>query len=678
MNLKENKHIYLLFLISLFAFSPILFNGFTFYSDDNYVLKNPLIKSFSVDNISLIFTSFFDGHYHPLTLLSFSFNYLISGESPFGYQLTNLLLNAINSVLVYIFILKLFKNKKNAFIIALIFALHPLHVESVARISERKDTLFSLFFLISCIYYLYFIETKNIKKYGLSILFFVLALLSKGQAVTLPLTLIIISFFILGYKSGLRQLKYIFPLFVLSGIFGFLNLKAQQYTGYFLDSTYIPIGNNIISAGYVLTHYIFRLFLPLQLSPHYPYPFNIYSAAPKIYYLYSLIFPLLFGLGYYYRKNKIVLFGVIFYFINIFLMIRFLPVSENVMPDRYNYIPLIGFSIILIYLLENLLKSKLMLGVYIVASLLFIKTFTQCFVWKNGVKVWTSAYKYYPNDSEINQNLGSHYYSNGNLEKAMQFTKRAIELDSNNILAYIDRSNYSNTQLDFKNALNDLLTIVSKDVKSSKDLSNQSTVYLQLGEFNKAIEKNVLAINKNPFDAKLYFNKASILFLQNNYKNGLKTIDKCLSLRPYFTGNAHLLKLKLALSNNDFNLALNELKESKKFMGNSVEIQNSTLAIQNCQSNEFSLRDINDPQKLNSIGLTFFKLGFYQIGINYFKKAIEIDSNYIPAYQNIVYSNYLLGDWHETYKYYKLSKDKNIIIDDKVKHQLEKLNIIKS
>ncbi|MCB9173661.1 MAG: glycosyltransferase family 39 protein [Flavobacteriales bacterium] len=676
MDLKGNKHIFLLLVVSILAYLPILFNGFTYYSDDNYILNNPLIQSFSTDNISLIFTSFFDGHYHPLTLLSFSFNYFFSGESPFGYQLTNLMLNAVNSCLVYILVLKLFNNKNQALIVALIFALHPLHVESVARITERKDTLFALFFLASCISYIVFIESKKFKKYGLAILFFVLALLSKGQAVTLPITLLIISFFILGYNQGLKQLKYILPLFLLSGLFGFLNLKAQLYTGYFLDTTSIPFINNVISAGYVLTNYIFKLFFPIQLSPHYPYPFDLTASVPKIYYLFTLIFPVVLAIIYFFRKNKTILLGLLFYLSNIFLMIRFIPVAENVMPDRYNYLPIIGFVIILYYLLEKVLKKKLMLGVYIVLGLFFIKSFTQSLVWKNGIKVWETAHKYYPNDSEINQNLGSHYYSNGKIDKALKFTNKAIELDTNNILAFINRSNIFNSQQNYKASLNDLKSVLQVKAISAKDLSNQSAVLIQIGEFEQALVKNKLAIEKNPYDAKLYYNQAAILLLLKQFDNGLLSINKCIELVPFYIGDAFLLKSKLALYNYDVTTADKAFKEAKKYTTKKESVQNTMYAIQNVMTYETALKSSKNAKELNTIGLTFYNLGFYQIAINYFEKAISLDENYSPGYQNLVYSYYATGDWYKTFENYKLVNQKNIVIDGKVKQQLINLEII--
>jgi tetratricopeptide (TPR) repeat protein/4-amino-4-deoxy-L-arabinose transferase-like glycosyltransferase len=672
---KSDKHIYLLIAISLFAFFPILFNGFTYYSDDNYVLNNPLIKTLSIDNLKFIFTSFFDGHYHPLTILSFAINYFISGDSPFGYQLTNLLLNTANSVLVYVLIYKLIKEKNIAFAAAMLFALHPLHVESVARITERKDTLYSLFFLISCINYVFFIDTQNIKKYVISVLFFILALFSKGQAVTLPLTLLLISYFLIGYKQTVGQIKYILPLLLLSVVFGILNLKAQTYTGYFLDTASIPVLNYFVSASYVLTNYVFKLFVPIQLSPHYPYPFNLYDSAPIFYYLYLLIFPAVIFVFFWVRKQKILLFGLLFYLINIVLMIRFIPVAENVMPDRYNYIPSLGFVLILVYLLQRYLKSKMMLFVYVISALFFIKTISQTLVWKDGIKVWQTAYKYYPNDSEINQNLGSHYFKKSNFSKASNHLNKSIELDSTNLLAYIDRSRLYNAQQDYKRALNDLRYIVNFQAKNTKDLSNQSAVFVTLGQFKEALQRNNQAIEKNPYNAKLYYNKAAILLYNSRYKEALDAANRCIKLRPHFIGDVHLLKVKIALYNHDVALAQKELKEAKLYLLKTKELENATFAIENYLTYEASITTVKDAKQLNAIGLTYFNLGYYGLAIDYFNKAIELMANYNPAYQNLVYSYYMHGNWEKTSKEYKRAKVLNIEIDNKVAQQLLNLEI---
>jgi tetratricopeptide (TPR) repeat protein len=675
MSLKIDKYTYILIAVSIVSYSPILFNGFTYYSDDNYVLNNPLIKRLSISNIELIFTSFFDGHYHPLTMLSLAINYFFSGDTAFGYQLTNLSFNTINSVLVYILLGKIFKNNTTAFAAALLFALHPLHVESVARITERKDTLYGFFFLLSCISYISFINTREINKYALSTLFFVLALLSKGQAVTLPLTLFVISILFLGLKETFRQAKYILPLLILSGIFGFLNLKAQTYTGYYLDTSSIPLSNYFISAGYVLTNYIFKLFIPLQLSPHYPYPFNLYELVPYSFYLYLLVFPALILLIFKLRKNYILLFGVLFYLVNIILMIRFIPVAENVMPDRYNYIASIGFVVILVVILEKYLKSRMMTVIYIISTLFFIKTITQTKVWKDGVQVWETVYRYYPNDSEINQILGSHYMRKGNASKATKYLDRAIQLDTNNILAYLDRSTLNNGKQDYKGALNDLSHVINFPAKSERDLSNQSAVLLKLGRFDDALKKINMAIEKNIYNAKLYYNKSAILLLNKKYDDALESADQCIKLRPHFIGDVHLLKVKIALYNNNGVLAQKELNEAKRYLSKTKELENAIFVIENYLTYESSLITVKDAKKLNAIGLIYFDLGYYGLAIDYFNKAIELMENYSPAYQNLVYAYYMQGNWEETAKEYKRAKLLNIQIDNRINQQLLNLEI---
>lgn len=675
MNLKIDKYTYLLIVLSIIAFFPILFNDFTYYSDDNYVLKNPLIKKFSISNLELIFTSFFDGHYHPLTILSFAVNYFISEESAFGYQLTNLILNTINSVLVYFLLNKLFKNNHFAFLAALLFALHPIHVESVARITERKDTLYSLFFLLSCISFIDYINNRELKKYALTTLFFVLALLSKGQAVTLPLILSVISVFMIGLKETFKLSRYILPLFILSIIFGYLNLMAQTYTGYFLDTSSIPILNYFVSAGYVLTHYLIKLFLPFQLSPHYPYPFNIYEKAPYIYFLYLLIFPIIAYLIFIIKKNATLLFGVVFYLINIFLMIRFIPVAENVMPDRYNYIASVGFVVVLVFLLEKYFKSKMTYIVYFLSAIFFIKTFSQTQVWKNGIQVWTTAYNYYPNDSEINQNLGSHYLIKGKINDATTYIENAIKLDKNNLLAYLDYSTLNTAKHNYIGTLNNWNYIVNFSAKSTKDLSNQSTVLVYLGKYDEALRKINLAITQQKYNAKLYYNKSAILVLQRKYKEAIEAANQCVNLKPHFLGDVYLLKVKIALYNNDIILAQKELKEAQKYLKKSIELENTIAAVQNYLTYENSLYKINDAKQLNAIGLSFFNLGYYGLAIDYFNRAVEIMDNYNPAYQNLVYSYYMQGNWYETAKALKKAKLLNIPIDNKVTQQLNNLAI---
>jgi len=356
--LTRNFQIIVLVILTSLAYLPMLRNGFTYFSDDNYVLNNAIIQNLSWDNIKFIFSAYFDGHYHPLTMLSLGLTWLMSGPDPFQYQFTNLLLHLANTLLVFWLIRKLFRNPEMAFLVALLFGLHTIHVESVARITERKDMLYTLFYLVSAIAYINFLDKKLWKYYHYSLITITLSLLSKGQAVSFFFTLLLIDYLRGRKLPGRQVILEKVPFLVLALFFGYLNLQAQKFTGYFLDYRSMAFYEPVLDAAYVLTNYILKMVLPVNLSALYPYPNQPGETVPANMWLYLLTFiAVIFLSSYFYKKNKSVFFGIMFYLLNIFLMLRIIPVAENIMPDRYNYVPSIGFFIIL-YGLFVIIKEK--------------------------------------------------------------------------------------------------------------------------------------------------------------------------------------------------------------------------------------------------------------------------------------------------------------------------------
>lgn len=237
-------YLILISLCTLICYSPTFNNEMTNLDDEEYLIKNPLIKDFNLHTISKMFYAgtstelFWMGNYHPLTMLSLNINYhmLSSGDfdeegvvkNPFVFQLTNILLHILNTALVFFLIRLLFKNFSIALITSLFFGIHPLHVESVTWILERKDVLYSAFFLSSLIFYANYIEKKNSKNFILSFSFFLLSALSKGQAVALGITLVAIDYL---KNRNLLDFKLIAEkaLFITAGIvFGIIAITAQQ------------------------------------------------------------------------------------------------------------------------------------------------------------------------------------------------------------------------------------------------------------------------------------------------------------------------------------------------------------------------------------------------------------------------------------------------------------------
>ena len=220
---KSSKWIYAFaaVVITAIAFFPSLSNGFTNWDDEVYVINNENIREFSWEKIKYWFGAYHHGNYHPLTMVSYMWEYSISELNPSIYHINNYILHLLNTALVFFFIYKLTDKKEVAIIVATLFGVHPMHVESVAWISERKDLLYSVFYLSTLIVYLGYKHSPDWKKYLLLLVLFVASLLSKSAAVVLPIVLLLIDY----YQQRKLTIKLIIekiPLFALSIVFGVL------------------------------------------------------------------------------------------------------------------------------------------------------------------------------------------------------------------------------------------------------------------------------------------------------------------------------------------------------------------------------------------------------------------------------------------------------------------------
>ncbi|MBI4648195.1 MAG: hypothetical protein HY738_16830 [Bacteroidia bacterium] len=286
-------------ILCVISYLPAYKNNITNWDDDRYISKNPYITSLSFFNVKEIFSNFYFCNYHPLTMLSLALDYSIGGTSPFVFHFTNVLLHIINSLLVFWLVLLVLNDLKTAFFCGLLFGVHTLHVESVAWIAERKDVLYSLFYLLSFISYIKYIKltrkdalpkisacaiavTPNevslrvrVNYYLLSLVLFIMSVLSKGMAVTLPLVLIATDYF---YNRKLLSKKIIaekIPFLIISLIFGIIAILAQKTETAISGLESYRLDESIVFACYALFQYVLKLLLPAGLSSFYPYPSEI-------------------------------------------------------------------------------------------------------------------------------------------------------------------------------------------------------------------------------------------------------------------------------------------------------------------------------------------------------------------------------------------------------------------
>ncbi|MEX2602428.1 MAG: hypothetical protein WD355_12305 [Balneolaceae bacterium] len=350
-------------LLLVIAWLPVLSNGFLLNWDDQWmVLQNPYLQETSLEAASAIFTDSYGGQYSPVNSLAYLALLETAGENAFWFHLFSLLLHIINFVLVGLVLKKLLGLIPNlslsgnqilliSWATAFLFAVHPLQVESVAWISASKIVLFSFFYLLGMWFYLLYKETGNRLHLLWVMLCFLASLLSKEQAVVFVGTLVAVDLAITpaaNLKQSAVWLEKI-PFVALALLFSWFTLSIQAGSG--AGGSY-PFGHRILFANYSFWEYLVKLSVPHSLSHFYFFPMDPGEAIPNRFWFYPIATLFVLWLLYEYREriNRIYLFGGLFFLINLALVLHILPVPRGaIIADRYVYLSVIGFFLILVY-----------------------------------------------------------------------------------------------------------------------------------------------------------------------------------------------------------------------------------------------------------------------------------------------------------------------------------------
>ena len=627
----------IIIVLTVLAYIPAFKAELTNWDDKNYVLENPTLKEITPENLKTIFTSYYMGNYHPLAMLSLSLDYKIGGENKEGeinawiYHFTNILLHIINSLLVFWLVYLLIKRFDVAFFAALLFGVNTLHVESVAWVSERKDVLYALFFIASLIAYLYYIDKKQAKYYFLSLLLFILSLFSKGQAVSLAVSLVAIDFLfdreLLNRKVILEKIPY----FILALIFGIIAIYAQKEGNALHGEESYAFYKRIAFAGYAFSQYLIKLFVPNNLSAIYPYPDIINKTVPAYYWLFLIpSLSVVYLFFYFLKRNKIYAFSIAFFIINIVLLLQLIPVGSAIMADRYAYIPSIGFFIFLSYALfrqidknhRKALSTKIFMGIYVL--FLTVLSFNRCKVWQNSMTLWDDTIEKSPKAVVAWNNRGS-------TKDRLKDHKGAIE-DFTKAIIY---------KPDYKHAFYNR-GMARKEL--AKETGDTSLFRPALADFDKALsfdEQFVEAYHSRAVTTENYADnirdagKRKKLLLK-----ALKDYDKALELNPEYEEalvNRGVAKGKLGMLKEaiaDFNKAL-ELNPD-----NPSTYSNRGLANDHAGDYQAAITDYNkaiqlDPEFVTAYlnrGITYRKMKKFNEAINDFSKLIELDNKNAAAY----------------------------------------------
>ncbi len=470
------------------------------WDEKHYIYEQSMTLGISWEHIQAMFSKKVLASYNPLVLLSFAIDHDLSNSKASWYHGVNLLFHILNTLLLFSVVRKLGFRVMIAGFVALLFAIHPMHIESVAWIASRKDVLMGFFMFSSWLVYLQFRKTKRWLTYSFSVLLFLFALLSKAQAVTLPLIFILSDY--LQVKSwNWKSLYNKIPFLLLSLIFGFVAISGSTLSAdkYAVQLSFIDKISYSLIALWV---YIYKAILPIQQSAIYPFP-----EKGSQQFLLQLIVSALLVLGAAwiiikkFKTRPLVVFALLFFLINAFLTLHIVAVNSSLIYERFTYLSYIGLFFLVAIPLENEKMKKPALW-FLGALCIFFAymSLDRLPVWKNSIALWTDTIEKNPNSNEAYNNRGDYYNSAGVLDKAFEdFT--------------------SSTKVNPKqpNAFNNLAVIWFKRNELDKALvENQKALDLDPGYAQATSNRGILYFNKGLMDsAKFYYRKA--LTLLPNY-----------------------------------------------------------------------------------------------------------------------------------------------------------------
>ncbi len=568
-NRFNNKwlHIGLLVVAIVTAYSKIFHAGFISWDDYEYVVHNRDITGFSAGNIAAWFSKFYIGNYHPLTVCSYAVDYLFGGLQPFVYHLTNILLHTGNAIILYFFINRLQPRKAVGLFVALIFVLHPVETESVSWVAERKALLCTFFYLLALLQYVGHVAAPSFKKMTFIVLLALAAMLSKGIGVALPLSLIAVDLWLARDLRNKKVWLEKLPLFVISIVFGLVAIKAQAAEKALGMHAEHNLLNTLLFAADAYVQYIVHLFVPAKLSVIYPYPLEV-GILEYLCLLVAIGIAALAVVAY--RKKWYVLSGgIVFYTVNIALVLQFIQFGECLMADRYLYIAGIGVIFPAVYYLFALLQrvSKLFVATIIttiVALVLLIMTFFRNDIWLSDLDFFTSILNTFPNSSVAQYSVGALYTRMGEYNVAETHLAKAVQIDPNNYKAWYDKGALHLRQGRVEDALDALNRCIA--IKEyTKAYFSRAMLYEGTGKPALAIADADRVLADQPQNARAYYVKADCLEQQGNVQAALDNYSEAITYEntePLFYIRRGLVLGKMsrypqALADLDYAVSLN-------------------------------------------------------------------------------------------------------------------------
>ena len=535
MNIPKGRPWDLIFILILtaFLFLPTLSQSFVSWDDEGHLTENLQVHSLSLENIKGIFRSDVNRTYIPLTILSFAFEYRFFGYNPFIYHLDNLLLHLGVIALLYFLTLRLGFSSNAATFAALLFGVHPMHVESVAWVTQRKDVLYSLFYLLALWRYVVYVQDKKITAYLWALVFAALSILAKPMAISLPLILCLLDWFLrrrLSLRLTFEKLPFMLTVFSFAWVTYAMNMRV-------IDA---KLPESLLIWIWCAVFYLGKFLAPAELLVLYqlPQPITLnnleYLSAVGL--LSGLILLLIC-----FRRNRTFLFAIGYFLMSIFFLLRFDNKQDlTIVADRFMYLPSVGICIFFGWGIHYLLQwagdkhreiKRFIFGMTMIGlSLLGMITYGRARSWGNEQLLWEQVARRYQSGLAYSQ-LGNYFLKKGQFSEALKNYQAAIERTPSYSKPYSNRGILMLKLGRYQEAISDFDRAIQLESKEPAILfNNRGYAYMLLGRDSDALADYDHAIEVDRKYVPAYLNRATLYKDQKKYGEAMTDLNEVLRI----------------------------------------------------------------------------------------------------------------------------------------------------
>ena len=505
----------LLVAATLAVYNPVNRNAFVNFDDDHYITGNPhVLEGLDWGTVKWAFTNYYEANWHPLTWISHALDARLFGLNPVGHHYVNVFLHALNAVLLFLLLQSATGFTWRSLMVAALFALHPVNVESVAWASERKNVLSMMFLLLALQAYAWYVRRPTRGRYALVAGLFACGLMSKPQVITLPFLLLLWDYWPLGRYESMRGeparqlararalLLEKLPLFLMALASAVVTMQAQKAGGAIHSAIIYPFYLRLENAIVSYSRYIGKAFWPTQLSPLYPHPLDLLRFWQVIA---SVVFLLLATtLVVRNRRHGYLVTGWFWFLGALVPMIGLVQVGEQAMADRYAYLPFVGLFVVVCWGVAEWGESRKMSAIWLavpalaVIAALSVLTYRQIGYWRDSETLWSYALRVTTVRSyKAHFNLAVTYDGEGRYDEAVQQFREAIDPRDDDPRIHLGLGIYDQRHGHAQEAIEEYQTALrlsSDEAMSADALTNLGSAYQQLQDYVRAKESFAAAL----------------------------------------------------------------------------------------------------------------------------------------------------------------------------------------